>query len=212
MHCSRGRELRSAQRILVVGHCGAGKSWLAAGLATLLGRALVPLDDLAWVGPGVRRAEEHYLRMLSERTAGDAWIVEGMPGGLPQGLLDRVDLIIWLDLGYLACAWRVFLRLVRQVWCGGRNAEHVPARARELLLLGDSILWKALTKHWRRRRQLFELTLGRHHARIRTREELWELLAWAEESRVWGPALSQTQPSAGPGARPRQRRAAAATA
>ena len=63
------------QRILVLGHCGAGKSTLAVQLGAALGLPVVHLDRLNWL-PGWRAASRFEFGMrLREAVAGERWVI-----------------------------------------------------------------------------------------------------------------------------------------
>jgi adenylate kinase family enzyme len=98
------------RRIHILGGPGAGKSTLAKRLAAVLGHPVHALDRVAYEGP------DFHERPLDDRLADvaaiadtPAWIVEGIHLGWTDQLLDRADLLVWIDY---AGWWRVTGRIV----------------------------------------------------------------------------------------------------
>lgn len=94
------------RRILVAGTSGSGKSTLAAALAERTGLPYVELDALHHGPNWVPRPE-----FAAEGTVlahSDEWITEWQYSALRPLLLERAELLVWLDLP----RWRVFAQLV----------------------------------------------------------------------------------------------------
>ncbi|MEL6572665.1 MAG: DNA topology modulation protein FlaR [Pseudomonadota bacterium] len=117
--------LFSSRRIVVVGANGAGKTWLATRLATVLDLTLVHHDALALTTQWVRRPEAQVQAAREQVAAKAAWIIEGGPLVLKSdGILNRADVIIWLDLPRHVRVWRIFHRTLR--YLGRQRPEHPP--------------------------------------------------------------------------------------
>jgi adenylate kinase family enzyme len=109
-------------RIQVMGNSSSGKSTFGAQLADLLGAPFVELDALnwepGWVSLGVEDPDE-LERRINAATAGDAWVVAGSYASVSQDTFwDRLDTVIYLDLGIPRLLARMFVRSWRR-WRSG---------------------------------------------------------------------------------------------
>jgi adenylate kinase family enzyme len=88
--------IKEANRILVIGCSGTGKSTLAQAIAKLRGLTYVSMDrDFFWL-PGWRlRPREESIKLMKEMVAEPRWVIDGnSPGTLPLRL-PRTDLVVW---------------------------------------------------------------------------------------------------------------------
>ena len=84
------------RRVLVAGTSGAGKTTLAARLAALLDLPHTEIDGL-FHGPGwTPRAE--FLDDVRTLVAGERWVTEWQYRTARPLLLERAELLVWLDL------------------------------------------------------------------------------------------------------------------
>lgn len=84
------------RRILVAGVSGAGKTTLARRVSARLGVPHIEIDAL-FHGAGWRPRPE-FLADVERFTAADAWVTEWQYPAARPVLLDRADLMVWLDL------------------------------------------------------------------------------------------------------------------
>ena len=129
---------RRPQRVIVAGSSGAGKTTLAARIAEHLGLEHLEIDSLfhgpGWVPRPTFEAE------VAELTARPGWVTEWQYPAARPLLLDRADLMVWLDLPRSTVMRQVVARTVRRrlgrtvLWNGNvepplhtffRNSEHV---------------------------------------------------------------------------------------
>ena len=90
------RILEKADRILIMGCSGTGKSTLAQAIASLRGLTYVSMDrDIFWL-PGWRsRPRPEAIALIEQAVVGPRWIMDGnSPGTLPLRL-PRAELVIW---------------------------------------------------------------------------------------------------------------------
>jgi hypothetical protein len=157
-------------RVLVIGGSGAGKSTLGRVLAQRLGVPYVELDALHH-GPNWKAATAEELR-ASVHGAIDGspgWVVDGnYVSKLGTLLLERAELIVWLDLplgtklGRLVC--RTALRWFRkeELWNGNRET------LRGAFWGTDALFPWAIRSHFRQRARLPAELAGRSVVRLRT--------------------------------------------
>jgi adenylate kinase family enzyme len=113
------------QRIVVNGGPGAGKSTVARAIATQLGLPYTEIDSL-YHGPGWS-PRETFVDEVRAIAAGERWVSEWQYDATRPILLDRCDLMVWLDLPRFVTTWRVTRRTLRrrlrreQLWNGNRE-------------------------------------------------------------------------------------------
>ena len=107
------------QRIFIIGQSGSGKSTLARSLGEALHLPATDLDLVYRAGGGNGPVREVAVRDadLARIAASDAWIVEGIHLDGTAGLMDRADLIVWLDhVGSGRSTVRIMRRFVSGAW------------------------------------------------------------------------------------------------
>jgi adenylate kinase family enzyme len=168
-------------RIVVKGASGAGKTTLARHLAERLGLPWIELDALHH-GPGWQPASAAELaqRLGAELDDAKGWVVDGnYDGKLNRLLVDRADLIVWLDLPLPVKLARLARRTSRRIW----RAEALWNGNRETLataLVGrDSLFAWAIRTHFQHRRDWPAAFAGRSVVRLRTSAEVD---AWARRT------------------------------
>jgi adenylate kinase family enzyme len=150
----------AVRRIAVVGTAsGNGKTTLGRELAARLDVPFHELDALHH-GPGWTEASPEELRARVEPLlAGDEWVVDGAyRGKLGDLVLERADLVVWIDLPLRVWLPRLLRRTLRRLhtgevlWNGNRE------RWRTAFWGRDSLVGYALRVHRdRRRRYVTEL-------------------------------------------------------
>ena len=168
-----------ARRILVRGGSGAGKTTLGRELARRLAVPFVELDALHH-GPNWQAASVAELRARVLAATDDArgWVADGnydhKLGGV---LLDRAELIVWLDLPLATKLTRLTRRTARrwwrdeELWNGNRESFKEAFWGRESLFV-----W-ALRAHFDHRREWPARLSGRPLVRLRSPAEVAAWLA-----------------------------------
>lgn len=168
------------RRVVVVGGPGAGKTSVAARLATVLGCRHVELDGLWWQ-PGWRPVDaDTFADRLRVVAAADAWVADGnyFDVGATDVLWAAADTLIWLDPPRRVAVARVVRRTARRVarrellW--GSNRQSVgDLSPRSITRLVRT--WPAYTT------RIAALVAAREHdldiAHVRSRSDLHALLS-----------------------------------
>lgn len=118
------------ERVAVIGCSGAGKTTVAASLATKLDLTHIELDEIHHQPRWVPRPEDEFRAELDARmeAADGRWVTCGNYTSLGGGLqMARADTIVWLDLAKALVMRRVISRTVRraitreELWNGNRE-------------------------------------------------------------------------------------------
>lgn len=165
------------RRVAVLGPSGSGKTTVGRAIASRLGVPFVELDALHW-GPGWTEATAEELRAkVGPIVACDGWVVDGSyRGKIGNLVIDRAEVVVWLDLPLSVTFPRLFRRTVsrivrREEFLNG-NRESV----RSAFLSRDSILLYALRNHGPSRRR-YAVGLPRDRlVRLRTQAEVARFL------------------------------------
>ncbi|MFK0165447.1 AAA family ATPase [Rhizobium sp. NPDC090279] len=88
--------IKKADRILVMGCSGTGKSTLAQAIASLRDLTCVSMDrDIFWLPGWKSRPRPEVIALIEQAVAEPRWIMDGnSPGTLPLRL-PRTDIVIW---------------------------------------------------------------------------------------------------------------------
>ena len=162
------------RRIAVIGTAsGTGKTTVGRALADRLGVPFVELDALHH-GPDWTEATPDELRARVEPIVDtDAWVIDGAyRGKLGDLVLERADVIVWLDLPLRVWLPRLLRRTTRrtvtreELWNGNRES------LRDALGGRDALIPYAIRMHFSRRRryptELAQFTV----VRLRTQAEV----------------------------------------
>ena len=141
------------ERIVVLGSSGSGKTVLARELAERLGVPHAELDALHFAEDWVEVPDELFTERTAAATEGGAWVVDGNYSRAAHNpRWERAQTVVWLDLSFLVCGWRLLRRTVLRVakreelWHGNRETFRHSFASRDSILL-----WFLRT--FRRRRQ-----------------------------------------------------------
>jgi adenylate kinase family enzyme len=172
------------RRVAVVASAsGNGKTTFGRALAERLGVPFHELDALHH-GPDWTEATAEELRAKVEPiVCTDAWVIDGAyRGKLGDLVLERADLVVWLDLPMYVWLPRLVRRTAQRIirgeelWNGNRE------RLRNVLHPDESVVFYAL-RGYRRRRRIYAQELARFPlVRVRTSAEVDELLSHAERA------------------------------
>jgi adenylate kinase family enzyme len=111
----------AADRVLIYGVTGSGKTTLARQLAERTGLPGHCVDDLTWEPGWVGVAPDEQRRRIAAICAGDQWILDAGYSTWLDVVLARADLIVALDYP----RWRSLGRLVRRTLVRAAGREQV---------------------------------------------------------------------------------------
>ena len=127
--------IESARRIHISGGPGSGKSTLARSLGEALDITVYELDKIAYDGPDF---SERPLpdRLADVRAIADRpeWISEGIHLGWSDVLLQRADVVVWLDYTSWSAA---AVRIVRRFTASAVAEVRTQPAAKKLTRFGD---------------------------------------------------------------------------
>ncbi|MBY0291781.1 MAG: AAA family ATPase [Alphaproteobacteria bacterium] len=101
-----------AERILIIGNSGSGKTWLGTTLSQKMNIPLHHMDTLRWDKGGykIRRSAADINKDLDAIQKQDQWILEGVFGKMVERCLPFSTLLIWLDLPWEDCKQNLLSR------------------------------------------------------------------------------------------------------
>ncbi|PWB80942.1 MAG: hypothetical protein C3F11_16590 [Methylocystaceae bacterium] len=125
------------QRIFITGNAGAGKTTLARELGQRLAFPVYGLDQIVWK-PGwkkthVRERDEHIARLVSD----PRWIIDGVSDAAERA----ADVVIFLDVPPMTCAWRCAKRNSRFLF---HSRPELPENCPEIAIIPQllKIIWR----------------------------------------------------------------------
>ncbi|MGY5805862.1 AAA family ATPase [Rhizobium sp. LEGMi12c] len=117
--------IRRANRILVVGCSGGGKSTLSQKIAARFGLTYVSIDrDVLWLPGWVERAKDEQRAIIAARVQEERWILDGTNPSTFDVRLPRTDFVIWVRMPRLLCVWGAVSRWIK--WMGRTRPEMAP--------------------------------------------------------------------------------------
>jgi len=117
--------IEKANRILVIGCSGGGKSTLSQRIAARFGLAYVSIDrDVLWLPGWVQRDKAEQCAIIVAKVQGERWIMDGTNPSTFDVRLPRTDFVIWVRMPRLLCIWGAVSRWIR--WMGRTRPEMAP--------------------------------------------------------------------------------------
>jgi adenylate kinase family enzyme len=106
--------LGQAERVLVIGNPGGGKSTVSAALAERLDLENISMDrDVFWLPGWVLRDRQEQRAILAGMVSGDRWVMDGTGVSSFDLRLPRADLVIWVRVPRLLSLWGVLSRAMK---------------------------------------------------------------------------------------------------
>ncbi|OAN42335.1 MULTISPECIES: hypothetical protein [Mycobacteriaceae] len=149
----------TTRRILVTGSSGAGKSTLRETISTTLHLPTVEIDSLHH-GPHWT-PRQTFAADVDDFTSGPSWVVEWQYSQVRAMLLDRADVLVWLDHSRWTVTHRVVRRTLRrrirriELW----NGNHEPP-LRTIFTDREHIIRWSWRTHRKRRCEALDVAHG----------------------------------------------------
>jgi adenylate kinase family enzyme len=153
--------VHEAQRIIVVGTTGSGKTTCAHQLAQKLAIPHIELDALFWDANWTSASLPVFRARVTQALKGECWIVDGNYSQVRDLVWDRATMAVWLDYSLWTIMTRLlkrtFTRIVqaRELWNGNRETWS------NAVFSHDSILLWAL-KTYRKNRRVYSHLMSQH--------------------------------------------------
>lgn len=182
-----------ANRVVILGSAGAGKTTLAASIARRTGLPVVHLDPVFWRAGWVPAPRDEAVRELAAAVEGPRWVLDGnflQAEGADDTTGDprfaRADTVVFLDVSRVRCLWRVLSRLAAD---RGRRRPDLPdgcGEAFDLPLLRWVWRYPAADRP-RVLRLLGHLPEGVDVRHLRSAADVRRFLGYLEDGRDAGP-------------------------
>lgn len=164
----------------MIGNTGSGKTTFARALSQRLGVPHVELDALFWQPGWVETPPEDFRARVAEALARDGWVCDGnYRGRLGSYVLERADLVVWLDLPLSTVLNRIVRRTARRARKREALWETNVETFRNFLFSRNPLWWWALKMHFRWRRRLPDILAAYPYVRLRSRGDVERYLSKA---------------------------------
>jgi len=140
-------ELKAANRILVIGCSGGGKTTLATKLAETLDMEYQSIDrDVRWLPNWTQRDRKQQRAILQALVSRDRWIMDGSGASTFDIRLPRADLILWVRVSRFTALKGLTLRVLRTLGTvRPEMADGCPEKLPDIEFL--SYIWNFERKH-----------------------------------------------------------------
>jgi adenylate kinase family enzyme len=131
----------TAQRYVVVGTSGSGKTTFARNLASIIDGRHVELDALHWGADWTPRTTPDFEARVTADTAGERWVADGNYSVVRHVVWTRATDIVWLNFSRTVVFSRVIRRTLRrgatreELWSGNRESLRMALFSKESILL-----------------------------------------------------------------------------
>lgn len=96
-------DIKAYRRIILVGSCGSGKSWMSKRIAYITGYPLTHLDKEYWQPDWVKTPRNEWIAKQEKFISGECWIIDGNYDSTMELRYAAADLVIFLDINRLVC-------------------------------------------------------------------------------------------------------------
>lgn len=141
------------QKIVIIGSSCSGKTTLSIELEKRLELKRIELDAINWLPDWQELDYDKFREIVTRETRGEAWVVDGnYISRIGELVLNRADIIIWLNLPFLTVYGRLFPRLFRRVFKGQELWNGNRENLWNTLFDWDSLLYWIPRRYWQSQR------------------------------------------------------------
>ncbi|TIX89228.1 AAA family ATPase [Rhizobium sp. P44RR-XXIV] len=168
--------LKIADRILIMGCSGGGKSTLAQQIVARTDLPYISMDrEFFWLPGWVKRDRAEERALIAAKVAEDRWLIDGTGPSSFDLRLPRTQLVLWVRMPRWLCVWGALSRALR--WVGRSRPDMAPG-------CPERIDWEFLRYIWDWERKLAPKVLAglaQHGAdvpvlQLKSRGEMRQLL------------------------------------
>ena len=117
--------IRSADRILVMGCSGGGKSTLSQEICARLDLPYVSMDrEFFWLPGWVKRDKAEERALIAAKVAEERWLIDGTAPSSFDLRLPRTEFVLWVRMPRWLCIWGALSRALR--WLGRSRPDMAP--------------------------------------------------------------------------------------
>jgi adenylate kinase family enzyme len=170
------RHILKAERILVIGCSGGGKSTLALSLCERFGLDYISIDrDIHWLPGWVERNKDERRVRIIERVAAERWVMDGTNTSTFDIRVPRSDMVIWVRMPRFLCLWGAVSRWFKFI--GRTRPEMAPGCVEKIDIEFLHFIWTYEQKYVPR----IKAALERHGPHVpvlelKSRRQMRELL------------------------------------
>ncbi|MBI4220298.1 MAG: hypothetical protein HY682_09165 [Chloroflexi bacterium] len=107
-------------KVYILGGPGSGKTTLATRLAARIDAPVFDLDWVLWKNGGPK-SEADRQQEMGKIDARGSWIAEGIYSETASYLIERADVVLWIEVPLLVAVWRIVTRHVRRSLAGSNR-------------------------------------------------------------------------------------------
>lgn len=155
-------------RVIIIGSSGSGKSTLARQLGASLELPVIHLDRHFWHPGWVKTPLEEWCTEVTRLIQRRQWVMDGNYRETLDIRLDAADMVVFLDLHPLVCAWRT---LKRRVQYYNRPRPDMAQGCREPLF--DPQMFQFLRRVWDYPHRAKPDVVSRLNAAAPTKRVIW---------------------------------------
>ena len=105
-----GLELSDYNRIIIVGNCGSGKSFLSKELSVITHLPLIHLDVEFWRPNWEKTPKDEWIKKQTDFISNEKWIIDGNYNSTMEMRFKSADVVIFLDINRFICLFSVIKR------------------------------------------------------------------------------------------------------